>query len=248
MKRMMTVVIIGLSSLVVHHADTVAAQTLLAKNTSKYLSNGQWEWTIFVSANAEVVGTIASVEYRLHPTFPNPIQKVTLLGNPERPFGLTAIGWGVFEVGITVTFRDGRLMRLTHMLVFDAGRRDPCTPSISVSRQRYQAISDDRFNGLYVYFGEITLAAFELNSGGVMEPGKPYRVNIVLFTADSRSMGPSGQIKDFKPQRYNDIWTLDVPPSEQRSIQFEYDGLPFLLRAQRPPSSPSTVSVMVCER
>lgn len=96
------------------------AQELSSSNISRYLCNGRWEWTVFIQAAPEVLRDIKHVEYKLHPTFPNPIQKVDSFGDRRHPFGLTRIGWGVFEISITVLFKNGRTQPLKHMLTFDA--------------------------------------------------------------------------------------------------------------------------------
>lgn len=92
-----------------------------AGNTSKYLGNGQWYWTVFIAADANTLKGVQCVEYTLHPTFPQPIQRVCQQGNvPGQAFPLSASGWGTFEVIIRVIFYDGRVIFLKHMLQFEA--------------------------------------------------------------------------------------------------------------------------------
>jgi transcription initiation factor IIF auxiliary subunit len=97
-----------------------AAQELSFSNTSRYLCDGRWEWTVFIQALPEVLTEIKHVEYKLHPTFPNPVQKVDSLGDQRYPFGLTRTGWGVFEISIRVVFKNRRVHPLKHMLTFEA--------------------------------------------------------------------------------------------------------------------------------
>ena len=98
----------------------LSAQNITALNTSEYLCNGKWKWTIFIQAFPKVLDDIRSVEYTLHPTFPNPVRRVNSIGDSRFPFGLTTIGWGTFEISIEVIFRNGEVRHLKHMLTFEA--------------------------------------------------------------------------------------------------------------------------------
>lgn len=89
--------------------------SITALNTSKEVGDNLWEWTIFIKATPETLSTIEYVEYELHPTFLEPIRKVTTSHNK---FALTARGWGTFEIKIQVHFYDGTEKYLTHMLLF----------------------------------------------------------------------------------------------------------------------------------
>jgi len=97
-----------------------AAQDLSASNISRYVDNGRWDWTVFIRASSELLNKISCVEYRLHRSFPNPIQRVCQLGNASYPFGFSANGWGVFTINILVMFKDGGSRPLTHTLTFES--------------------------------------------------------------------------------------------------------------------------------
>jgi transcription initiation factor IIF auxiliary subunit len=101
-------------------AGSALAQEISAANTSRYVGNGRWEWTIFIKASSELLDGIKHVEYKLHPTFPNPIRRVDSQGDRSFPFGLMCKGWGTFEVGIEVVLKNGRTRHLTHTLVFES--------------------------------------------------------------------------------------------------------------------------------
>jgi len=94
------------------------AQEVSVDNTASGLGNNQWSWTVFVKAPLEVLQNIECVEYTLHPTFPNPVQRVCSIGDQNHPFALSATGWGTFQIYIRVFMRDGRVQNLTHNLRF----------------------------------------------------------------------------------------------------------------------------------
>lgn len=93
---------------------------LSSSNISRYVGNGRWHWTVFIKASSEVLEDIRCVEYTLHPTFPNSVREVCSTKDPQYPFGLETNGWGVFEISIKVTFKNGKVHFLKHMLTFEA--------------------------------------------------------------------------------------------------------------------------------
>ncbi len=110
--------LLGLAALA--WASGAWAQEISAANVSRYVGDRQWEWTVFIEASPATLSRIRCVEYTLHPTFPNPVQRRCQLGDPRFPFGLSTRGWGTFEIAIRVLFSDGREQALKHMLVFAA--------------------------------------------------------------------------------------------------------------------------------
>ncbi len=106
----------------------VTAQEISAANTSKYLGGGRWEWTVYINAPQPVLQDIQSVEYTLHPTFPDPVRRVNGIGDPRHPFGLTTNGWGTFEIPIRVAMKDGSVRSLRHTLSFVAPPVDQALP------------------------------------------------------------------------------------------------------------------------
>jgi transcription initiation factor IIF auxiliary subunit len=69
------------------------------------LSRPYYKWRLFVDEPADRLNQIRSVEYILHPTFPEPVQVRT---DPADHFGLETSGWGSFLAAIRVYFKDGR--------------------------------------------------------------------------------------------------------------------------------------------
>ena len=66
--------------------------------------HNQYSWCVFVDEEAEVLERIKSVEYTLHPTFPDPVRTVT---DRSTRFALFSSGWGEFRMKAAVTFTDG---------------------------------------------------------------------------------------------------------------------------------------------
>ena len=127
--RALSGIVLALASLGVATAAQTPS-TLTAANTSRELPNGRWQWVVFLRGSASELGSIQCVRYKLHPTLPNPVRDVCTQGSKDEAFRLEGEGFGVFEVGITVTFKDGRTRDLRRMLEFTARRGD--VPEISV--------------------------------------------------------------------------------------------------------------------
>lgn len=103
-----------------HEASDIGRDDgLTTGNTSRYLGNGKWEWTVFVLASDHVLEEIRHVDYTLHPTFANPIRRVTKREFEQgKGFALKATGWGTFVIGVRVEFEGGRTKYLKHRLRF----------------------------------------------------------------------------------------------------------------------------------
>ena len=56
--------------------------------------------------------------YALHPTFPNPVQKICWTSDAKYPFGLTATGWEAFALLSRIEFKDGSYQDIVHVLDF----------------------------------------------------------------------------------------------------------------------------------
>src|SRR6266481_886362 len=73
-------------------------QSMLEVNQkSVYRGNDWWDWSVWVEASAESLDQIEYVEYKLHPTFPEPILRHT---NRGEKFRLASSGWGEFTIAI----------------------------------------------------------------------------------------------------------------------------------------------------
>jgi hypothetical protein len=91
-------------------------ESLTSRNTSRKIRENLWDWTVFLVADPATVARISCVEYTLHPTFPDPVRTVC---TPSNNFALNSSGWGTFEIGIRVMFKDGSQKHLRHQLTFE---------------------------------------------------------------------------------------------------------------------------------
>jgi len=78
------------------------------KNTSSYEgkrdSTDWWQWTAFIECTPpDSLDEIAYVEYHLHSTFRNPVQRIR---KKEGGFPLKTTGWGTFMLKARVVFKD----------------------------------------------------------------------------------------------------------------------------------------------
>jgi transcription initiation factor IIF auxiliary subunit len=90
------------------------------ENTSTYRGNGRWDWKIFVRADRQTLARIDCVEYTLHPTFPDAVQRVC--GAQSTNFAMESNGWGTFSIAIRVIYNDKRTESYKHQLVFTQAR------------------------------------------------------------------------------------------------------------------------------
>jgi YEATS family len=87
------------------------------KNTSQYIGqNGEslWDWTIYIDADPSTLSQIECVQYTLHPTFSDPVQKIC----DNNKFAFSARGHGTFVVGVKILFKNGESQMLSHELIF----------------------------------------------------------------------------------------------------------------------------------
>ena len=66
-------------------------------------SEGWWDWAVWLEGSQDELDKVEYVEYVLHPTFPNPVRKVTSRSNN---FRLEARGWGEFDIKARVHLED----------------------------------------------------------------------------------------------------------------------------------------------
>lgn len=87
--------------------------SLVLAQDYEYLSNQTWRWWVWLEGDPEELDQVTSVEYHLHPTFPNPVRKVK---DRESNFRLQSQGWGIFNLKALVELHDGSSEQLSHML------------------------------------------------------------------------------------------------------------------------------------
>jgi hypothetical protein len=237
--RYLVIALLACLSGPVHAAQAAAPQGLSAANTSRYLGGDRWEWTIFITGPDQLLRSVRAVEYTLHPTFPNPVQTRPRGNDPAKPFAFTATGWGVFTVGIKVTFANGQTKSLRHMLSFVAP--PTCSDHVTLDERRFQSIPDARFkNDVYVYVGDI------------VDRWKKAPTSVTLFMAESGSWGRSGRLSeaDFAARvARNPRWTLRAVDGRE-SIEFDYGGARYVLAVTglRTMPLPDRIRVQVCDK
>jgi transcription initiation factor IIF auxiliary subunit len=84
-------------------------------NSARYLGSSSGKWRIFLTAPKYSIDRIKSVDYFLHPSFPNPVRRIS---TKENGFMLTSGGWGSFAIEINVHFEDGEVKYFKHWLRF----------------------------------------------------------------------------------------------------------------------------------
>ncbi len=98
------------------HDSGQRSGAITADNVAESIGNEKWNWTVFIKGDPKAIAQVDRVQYTLHPTFPNPVRLVRDRGDLNRPFGLSATGWGTFTVGIRVFMKDGSYKDLEHKL------------------------------------------------------------------------------------------------------------------------------------
>jgi transcription initiation factor IIF auxiliary subunit len=84
--------------------------SLRLRNTWDYKGKDWWKWEAFLDDDGSgELSQVQSVEYVLHETFPNPIQRID---SPVGGFRLKTSGWGTFDLIAFVYYKDGKKVRL----------------------------------------------------------------------------------------------------------------------------------------
>ncbi len=95
-----------------------SAQDINVTNTAKYVGSGRYLWTVFLQANDNVLDGIVSVEYTLHPSFPNPVQ---VISERETNFALSSSSSSEFTMYVALLFNDGKKKYIEYRLNFMEG-------------------------------------------------------------------------------------------------------------------------------
>ena len=83
------------------------------KQSEQYEGDNWWNWAVWLEGTDKDLDEVEFVEWKLHPTFPNPIRRTT---DRENKFKIETAGWGVFPIRATVTMKAGQQYTLTHNL------------------------------------------------------------------------------------------------------------------------------------
>jgi len=168
-------------------APPLAGADLRVGNVSSYAGNKRWDWTVFITAPADVLDRVRCVEYKLHPTFPEPVQVICDRGyDSSRAFPLTRNGWGEFEIAVTVTFTDRKPQTARHWLSLQAQKSQLCNVLVqrSVTEEDVWSLPDP-YRDLHLYVEEL-------------HSRKPAR--IIVFNTKGRIDSRTFDWDDFKKQ------------------------------------------------
>jgi transcription initiation factor IIF auxiliary subunit len=83
------------------------------RQSEEYTGDKYWKWSVWIEGSPDELDAVDFVEWQLHPTFPNPIRRVT---NRNTNFRLDTGGWGVFMVRASTQRKDGTTENLQHYL------------------------------------------------------------------------------------------------------------------------------------
>jgi len=78
--------------------------TLRIEQDCDYKNDDWWEWSVWIEGTEQELDTIKFVQYTLHPSFPNPVRKIT---DRASKFQLKTSGWGSFTIYAKVLHKDG---------------------------------------------------------------------------------------------------------------------------------------------
>lgn len=81
--------------------------------SEQYVGDNYWKWSVWIEGASEELDALEFVEWQLHPTFPNPIRRVS---DRSIKFRLDTSGWGVFMIHASAQRKDGTSQRLRHYL------------------------------------------------------------------------------------------------------------------------------------
>jgi transcription initiation factor IIF auxiliary subunit len=97
---------------------------------------GWWDWAVWLDGPEDELEEVEDVEYILHPTFPNPVQKID---NRATNFRLNARGWGEFNIQAHVHLENGETIRLEHWLELDMVAPTRTIQESFMKRPRFRA-------------------------------------------------------------------------------------------------------------
>ncbi|MFA6971206.1 MAG: pYEATS domain-containing protein [Gallionella sp.] len=109
------------------------------KQESSYVGDRRWDWSVWLAGPAAELDKIDYVTYTLHPTYPNPVQKIN---TREDGFRLKSGGWGEFTIYIDITQKNGESFQLSHdlKLILEPVKRPPSTVALQEARPAIKGI------------------------------------------------------------------------------------------------------------
>jgi pYEATS domain-containing protein involved in immunity/TIR domain-containing protein len=108
---------------------TLASQINLHQS-SEYVRQNWWNWSVWIEAPANVLSKIEYVNYKLHSTFADPVRHHT---NSQQKFLLKSAGWGEFTINAEIKPKDGNAFTKRHWLTLEYPQTAQTTKSASTS-------------------------------------------------------------------------------------------------------------------
>jgi hypothetical protein len=162
----------------------LAMQRYRIAQNSDFLGRDRWRWWVWIEASPEDLLQVASVTWKLHASFPQPVVEST---DREHQFRLERIGWGVFTLGADLNLLDGSRLCLQQRLELsypEEGRQvaSKTVQSRSLASQQSKPPSvflsypaeDSRFATRLRE--ELNSSGFEVTGSQDFRPGLPWEV------------------------------------------------------------------------
>jgi prokaryotic YEATS domain/TIR domain len=148
--------------------------TLEIAQWSRFVHANRWEWAVWVEGEEAQLDKIEAVEYPLHPTFPQPVQRVR---DRRTKFRLDEWCSEEFEINAHVLKKDGTKTHLKHWLELPTpdGERAPAkeTKKVFVS---YAAADAEWANAIR---SELAARGFQtMVIDDMLDIGKPWQASI----------------------------------------------------------------------
>ena len=85
----------------------------MIEQSEVYAGEDWWKWSVWIEGQDEALNRIEFAEWTLHPTFPNPVRRIS---DRATKFRLDTGGWGVFPIFVRLQLKDGQQIKLRHQL------------------------------------------------------------------------------------------------------------------------------------
>lgn len=133
---------------------------LKIERATEYQGNDYWRWSVWLSGPATDLDQVKYVEYRLHPTFPNPVRRID---SREDNFKLRSAGWGEFLIYANVATKNGDTIRLSHRLElrYPSGQRRQIEESIPI-RKIFLSFNHEDSDLAKTFLGQATYRDYNL--------------------------------------------------------------------------------------
>jgi TIR domain/YEATS family len=201
------------------------------RQDATYAGDGFWRWSVWLDGPDAELDGVESVEWVLHPTFPNPL---VLVKQRQTRFRLDASGWGAFEINAHVLTRDGRKQHLKHWLRLErpdgapAGPKAAAPSSVFVSAGVKDAAWEEAVRDALARRGLVVLTASDIPGGVPFDAA----INSTLDKADlvvgifSEKSGPWAE-REVSKAMEKDLSVVPlvvgpharIPPSLEKGVQ-----------------------------